>query len=203
MCSPVTLFCWCLLFFTDSIARLSRLVGSTRLFLASSHIRKKKTIKTSAVRYFFFKTHLCKCDAIDVTVTTVCFLPSRNFAAPSPPPPPLASRAFSFFALQENAWGLARYARAVQEAGLVPIVEPEILMDGDHTIATTAAVQVRHDHHSTSSIVTQSITVEVMLRLSSAPPQHESSLLFRRLGPRDIFQNNDNFWCIINRLQAS
>lgn len=44
--------------------------------------------------------------------------------------------------LQENAWGLARYARAVQEAGLVPIVEPEILMDGDHTMATTAAVQV-------------------------------------------------------------
>lgn len=43
---------------------------------------------------------------------------------------------------QENAWGLARYARAVQEAGLVPIVEPEILMDGDHTMATTAAVQV-------------------------------------------------------------
>lgn len=42
---------------------------------------------------------------------------------------------------QENAWGLARYARAVQEAGLVPIVEPEILMDGDHNIATTAAVQ--------------------------------------------------------------
>lgn len=45
--------------------------------------------------------------------------------------------------IRENAWGLARYARAVQEAGLVPIVEPEILMDGDHTIATTAAVQER------------------------------------------------------------
>lgn len=44
--------------------------------------------------------------------------------------------------MQENAWGLARYARAVQEGGLVPIVEPEILMDGDHNIATTAAVQV-------------------------------------------------------------
>ncbi|CAM9896639.1 unnamed protein product [Discosporangium mesarthrocarpum] len=43
--------------------------------------------------------------------------------------------------IQENAWGLARYARAVQEAGLVPIVEPEILMDGEHNIHTTAAVQ--------------------------------------------------------------
>ena len=47
----------------------------------------------------------------------------------------------SNLAIKENAWGLARYARAVQEAGLVPIVEPEILMDGDHTIGKTAAIQ--------------------------------------------------------------
>lgn len=44
-------------------------------------------------------------------------------------------------AIQENAWGLARYARACQESGLVPIVEPEILMDGSHTIEKTAEVQ--------------------------------------------------------------
>lgn len=47
----------------------------------------------------------------------------------------------SALSLQENAWGLARYARAVQESGLVPIVEPEILMDGDHNIDRTAEVQ--------------------------------------------------------------
>ncbi len=33
-----------------------------------------------------------------------------------------------------NAHALARYAALAQEAGLVPIVEPEVLMDGDHTI---------------------------------------------------------------------
>jgi fructose-bisphosphate aldolase class I len=33
-----------------------------------------------------------------------------------------------------NAHALARYAALSQEAGLVPIVEPEVLMDGDHTI---------------------------------------------------------------------
>ena len=33
-----------------------------------------------------------------------------------------------------NADALARYARRCQENGLVPIVEPEVLMDGDHTI---------------------------------------------------------------------
>jgi fructose-bisphosphate aldolase class I len=47
----------------------------------------------------------------------------------------------SELAVRENAWGLARYARTVQEQGLVPIVEPEILMDGDHDITTTASVQ--------------------------------------------------------------
>ncbi|HEX5535092.1 MAG TPA: class I fructose-bisphosphate aldolase [Actinomycetales bacterium] len=33
-----------------------------------------------------------------------------------------------------NAHGLARYAALCQEAGIVPIVEPEVLMDGDHSI---------------------------------------------------------------------
>jgi fructose-bisphosphate aldolase class I len=39
-----------------------------------------------------------------------------------------------------NAQALARYAAMCQEAGLVPIVEPEVLMDGDHDIATCEAV---------------------------------------------------------------
>eukprot|EP00979_Chaetoceros_neogracilis_P010239 scaffold2408_cov279-Chaetoceros_neogracile.AAC.35 len=46
-------------------------------------------------------------------------------------------------AVNEAAWGLARYARICQEAGLVPIVEPEVLIDGAHDIATTAKVQER------------------------------------------------------------
>jgi fructose-bisphosphate aldolase class I len=36
--------------------------------------------------------------------------------------------------IDANAHTLARYAALCQEAGLVPIVEPEVLMDGDHTI---------------------------------------------------------------------
>ena len=36
--------------------------------------------------------------------------------------------------IDANAEALARYAAMSQEAGLVPIVEPEVLMDGDHTI---------------------------------------------------------------------
>ena len=40
----------------------------------------------------------------------------------------------SRYAIDVNAHALARYAMLSQEAGLVPIVEPEVLMDGDHDI---------------------------------------------------------------------
>jgi fructose-bisphosphate aldolase class I len=40
----------------------------------------------------------------------------------------------SGFAIEANAHALARYAALCQEAGIVPIVEPEVLMDGDHAI---------------------------------------------------------------------
>jgi fructose-bisphosphate aldolase class I len=36
--------------------------------------------------------------------------------------------------VEANAQAFARYAALCQEAGLVPIVEPEVLMDGDHTL---------------------------------------------------------------------
>ena len=38
-----------------------------------------------------------------------------------------------------NAQALARYAALCQEAGLLPIVEPEVLMDGDHSLEQTRA----------------------------------------------------------------
>jgi len=46
-------------------------------------------------------------------------------------------------AIDVAAQDLARYARICQQNGLVPIVEPEILLDGDHDIATTARIQER------------------------------------------------------------
>ncbi|KAI4349013.1 hypothetical protein L6164_009670 [Bauhinia variegata] len=62
----------------------------------------------------------------------------------------------SELAIHENAYGLARYAVICQENGLVPIVEPEILVDGPHDINKCAAVTERvlaacykalNDHH--------------------------------------------------------
>jgi fructose-bisphosphate aldolase class I len=53
----------------------------------------------------------------------------------------------SSYCIDVNAHALARYAALCQEAGIVPIVEPEVIMDGDHTIdraeEVTAAVQAR------------------------------------------------------------
>ena len=43
--------------------------------------------------------------------------------------------------INANAQALARYAALAQENGIVPIVEPEVLMDGDHDIA---ALRRRH-----------------------------------------------------------
>jgi fructose-bisphosphate aldolase class I len=59
------------------------------------------------------------------------------------------------FALLANAHAMARYAALCQESGIVPIVEPEILMDGDHdidaceaaTARTLQALYAQLDHH--------------------------------------------------------
>jgi fructose-bisphosphate aldolase class I len=44
------------------------------------------------------------------------------------------------FAIESNAHALARYAALCQEQNIVPIVEPEVLMDGSHTIERCEAV---------------------------------------------------------------
>jgi len=47
------------------------------------------------------------------------------------------------FAIVANMHAMARYAALCQEADIVPIVEPEILMDGDHDIASCEAATSR------------------------------------------------------------
>jgi fructose-bisphosphate aldolase class I len=49
----------------------------------------------------------------------------------------------SAYAIHVNAHALARYAALCQESGIVPIVEPEVLMDGAHTLARCAEVTGR------------------------------------------------------------
>ena len=69
---------------------------------------------------------------------------------------PIGAGAPTAHGIEANAEMLARYAAVCQSEGVVPIVEPEVLMDGDHDIerhgAVTEAVQhavfhALHRHH--------------------------------------------------------
>jgi fructose-bisphosphate aldolase class I len=65
--------------------------------------------------------------------------------------------------IEANAQALARYAALCQEAGLVPIVEPEVLMDGDHSLercreATEDALRAVFHH-----LCTQRVMLEGMI----------------------------------------
>jgi fructose-bisphosphate aldolase class I len=69
----------------------------------------------------------------------------------------------SEYCLWTNAHALARYAALSQEAGLVPIVEPEVLMDGDHTIERSFEVTSRTLHAVFTELRDQRVHFEQML----------------------------------------
>jgi len=62
-----------------------------------------------------------------------------------------------------NAHALARFAALAQEAGLVPIVEPEVLMDGGHSIARSYAVTSRVQNAVFTELRDQRVVFEHML----------------------------------------
>ena len=65
--------------------------------------------------------------------------------------------------IRANAHALARYAALCQEAGLVPIVEPEVLMDGDHDIARCEVVTAQVLHAVFAELHAQRVLLEGML----------------------------------------
>jgi fructose-bisphosphate aldolase class I len=62
-----------------------------------------------------------------------------------------------------NAHALARYAALCQEGGIVPIVEPEVLMDGAHTLARCREVTERVLHTVFDQLHNQRVLLEGML----------------------------------------
>ena len=62
-----------------------------------------------------------------------------------------------------NAHALARYAALSQEAGLVPIVEPEVLMDGDHDIEVCDLVTEEVLRAVFNELAVQGVVLEGML----------------------------------------
>jgi len=65
--------------------------------------------------------------------------------------------------LEANAQALARYAALCQEAGLVPIVEPEVLMDGEHTLERCYAVMEEVLRTVFNHLNTQRVALEGMI----------------------------------------
>jgi fructose-bisphosphate aldolase class I len=69
----------------------------------------------------------------------------------------------SEYALWTNSHALARYGALSQEAGLVPIIEPEVLMDGDHTIEVSFEATSRTLHAVFTELRDQRVHFEQML----------------------------------------
>ncbi|MCH8226678.1 MAG: fructose-bisphosphate aldolase class I [Chloroflexi bacterium] len=67
------------------------------------------------------------------------------------------------YCLSTNAHALARFAAMSQEAGLVPIVEPEILRDGDHSIERCFEVTEETLREVFDQLAQQNVLLEGML----------------------------------------
>ena len=65
--------------------------------------------------------------------------------------------------IEANAQALARYAALCQEAGLVPVVEPEVLMDGEHTLERCREVTEEVLRTVFNQLYTQRVMLEGMI----------------------------------------
>jgi len=69
----------------------------------------------------------------------------------------------SLACIEANAHALARYAALCQEAGLVPIVEPEVLLDGAYTLERCAEVTEQVLHSVFEQLYLQGVLLEGMI----------------------------------------
>lgn len=65
--------------------------------------------------------------------------------------------------IKANAYTLARYAMFCQEAGIVPIVEPEVIMDGDHSLERCAEVTTEVLHAVFNALYQHRVDLECMI----------------------------------------
>jgi fructose-bisphosphate aldolase class I len=65
--------------------------------------------------------------------------------------------------IKANAYTLARYAMFCQEAGVVPIVEPEVVMDGDHPLQKCAEVTTEVLHAVFNALYQHRVDLEGMI----------------------------------------
>ncbi len=88
------------------------------------------------------------------------------------------------YAVTTNAHALARFAALSQEAGLVPIVEPEILRDGDHSIDRCFEVTEETLREVFDQLAQQKVLLEGMLLKPSMVISGGSAV--QRAGPEEV-----------------
>jgi fructose-bisphosphate aldolase class I len=82
----------------------------------------------------------------------------------------------SDYCVDVNAHALARYAALCQEAGIVPIVEPEVLMEGDHTIDESFLATERAQAQMFHSLLHQNVEFEgILLKPNMVLPGYDCS----------------------------
>ena len=83
--------------------------------------------------------------------------------------------------IRGNAHALARYAALCQEADIVPIVEPEVLIDGDHTIeqsyeATAKIQKILFAELAEQSVVSEGLILKASMVISGKSAKEQSSV---------------------------
>jgi fructose-bisphosphate aldolase class I len=90
----------------------------------------------------------------------------------------------SEYAIRTNAHALARFAALSQEARLLPIVEPEVLMDGGHSIEQSASITTRTLTAVFSELHDQGVRLEaLLLKPNMVLPGYESGM---HASPADV-----------------
>jgi fructose-bisphosphate aldolase class I len=78
--------------------------------------------------------------------------------------------------IKSNAHALARYSALVQEANMVPIVEPEVLMEGEHDIDTCYKVTTDVLNECFNELATQKVSLNgIVLKPNMVVPGFKSS----------------------------
>ena len=83
--------------------------------------------------------------------------------------------------IEANAQALARYAALCQEAGLVPVVEPEVLMEGSHTLercreSTEAVLRAVFSHLHCQRVALEGIILKPNMILPGATCPHQEDV---------------------------
>ena len=87
----------------------------------------------------------------------------------------------SWACIEANAHALARYAALSQEAGIVPIVEPEVLMDGTHSIersyeVTELAQRITFQHLKNQGVLMEGMVLKPSMVISGADASNRADV---------------------------